>query len=176
MEHGRENALMWIALKTLIFTLFVPGTVSVLIPFLLISSPLEIWRFRWLPFQFAGVLAVLLGVLVYSWCAWHFTFGGEGTPAPIDPPRHLVVKGPYRCVRNPMYLAVTMTIIGEAAFLGSGTLLVYAAFCFIGFNLFVMFYEEPALARKFGAEYEEYCHVVCRWLPRVAAIGPLERG
>jgi protein-S-isoprenylcysteine O-methyltransferase Ste14 len=167
---------MWTTLKTLVFTILVPGTVGVVIPFLLIFSPLEVWHFCWRPFQIIGVLAVLLGVVVYSWCAWRFTVAGKGTPAPIDPPKHLVVTGPYRCVRNPMYLAVTTTIIGEALFLGSGTLLVYAALCFIGFNLFVMLYEEPVLARKFGTEYDQYCRVVPRWIPRVTAVRPLERG
>ncbi len=157
---------MWTAVKTLVFAILVPGTVTVLIPFRLISSHPDAERFDSLPLRLLGALAILLGALLGAWCLWLFVSKGKGTPAPIDPPKHLVVTGPYRHVRNPMYVAVTMILLGESAFFGSGALLLYAGLCLIAFNLFVRFYEEPALRKKFGPAYEEHCRTVPRWIPR----------
>jgi protein-S-isoprenylcysteine O-methyltransferase Ste14 len=157
---------MWTAFKTLAFAVLVPGTVTVVIPFNLLSSGMGADRLHFFPLQLVGALVVLLGAPGGAWCFWLFVFEGKGTPAPIDPPKNLVVTGPYRFVRNPMYVAVTTMLIGEAVFFGSGVLLVYAGLCFAGFNLFVRFYEEPALRRKFGQAYEEHCRTVPRWIPK----------
>jgi protein-S-isoprenylcysteine O-methyltransferase Ste14 len=165
MERERKNDVFWTGLKTLIFTALVPGTVTVLIPFRLLSSQPEAERLHSFPPQLLGVLAMSLGALGGSWCFWLFVAKGKGTPAPIDPPKHLVVAGPYRHVRNPMYVAVTIILLGESAFFCSNTLLVYAGLCFVAFNLFVRFYEEPALRKKFGPAYEEHCRNVPRWIP-----------
>ena len=157
---------MWTVVKTLIFALLAPGTVTILIPFKLLSSRAEAGCFTFLPLEILGTVMICLGALGGAWCFWLFTFEGKGTPAPIDPPKNLVVNGPYRFVRNPMYVAVTTILLGESAFFGSLTLLIYTGLCLIGFNLFVRFYEEPALSRKFGAAYEEHCRTVPRWIPR----------
>jgi protein-S-isoprenylcysteine O-methyltransferase Ste14 len=96
-----------------------------------------------------------------------FALKGIGTPAPVAPTRHLVVSGLYRHVRNPMYVGVVLAIVGQALWLGSMALLGYAAAVFAAFFLFVLLYEEPALRRQFGAEYESYRRHVPRWLPRI---------
>lgn len=100
---------------------------------------------------------MLLGASIYFWCAWDFTFAGRGTPAPIDPPKKLVVRGLYRYVRNPMYVGVFSILLGEALFFESQRLLVYAAVVFFFFYLFVILYEEPILRQKFGESYQKYC-------------------
>jgi protein-S-isoprenylcysteine O-methyltransferase Ste14 len=151
-------------LKTLIFTVVAPGTVTVLIPRWLPSKP----RLANLPpaLRFVGWPVLCLGAVVYLWCAWNFAVTGRGTPAPVDPPKTLVVRGLYRHVRNPMYLGVSSILVGEAFVFRSRALLEYAAAIFGLFFMFVVFYEEPALQRKFGAAYERYRRDVPRWLPR----------
>jgi protein-S-isoprenylcysteine O-methyltransferase Ste14 len=112
----------------------------------------------------------LVGAAIYSWCAfWAFAAVGRGTPAPIDPPRRLVVHGLYRVMRNPMYVGVGSILAAEAIGFRSGDLAVYWVIFLFCVNLFVLFYEEPALRRKFDAEYEDYCRRVPRWLPKVKA-------
>jgi protein-S-isoprenylcysteine O-methyltransferase Ste14 len=96
-----------------------------------------------------------------------FALQGLGTPAPIAPPERLVVTGLYRYVRNPMYVAVALLIFGQGLFFGSPGLLEYGVVVSLGFFAFVVFYEEPALRRKFGEEYEQFCDVVPRWVPRM---------
>ena len=98
-----------------------------------------------------------------------FALLGLGTPAPVAPPRHLVVSGLYRRVRNPMYVAVLALVLGQALLLGHAVLLEYAAAAWAGFHLFVLLYEEPTLRRSFGAEYERFCANVPRWIPRLRA-------
>jgi protein-S-isoprenylcysteine O-methyltransferase Ste14 len=107
----------------------------------------------------------LLGASIYLWCAWDFTFAGRGTPAPIDPPKELVVRGLYRYVRNPMYVGVVSILFGEALFFESRILFEYAVIVFIFFYLFVVLYEEPILMKKFGESYRNYCRVIPRWIP-----------
>ena len=109
---------------------------------------------------------ITIGALNYLWCAWDFTFAGKGTPAPIDPPRELVVKGLYRYVRNPMYVGVLSVVLGLAIWFEAPRLFAYAGLVFVLFNAFVLIYEEPALKRKFGNSYKQYCARVPRWIPR----------
>jgi protein-S-isoprenylcysteine O-methyltransferase Ste14 len=98
---------------------------------------------------------------------WQFAWNGLGTPAPFDPPRRLVVSGPYRFVRNPMYLGMGVALIGEAIVFPNVRvpILAMVALLFVFVTLFVMGYEEPTLRRLFGAEYEGYCRRVRRWWP-----------
>ena len=98
--------------------------------------------------------------------------GGTGTPAPIDPPRNLVVSGLYRFVRNPMYVGVALVLLSEAALFGSFRLLEYALIVWAAFFLFVVAYEEPALRRKFGVSYQAYFEAVPRWIPRLTPWSP----
>ena len=114
-----------------------------------------------------GVLLIVAGVpgLVDSF--WRFAVEGLGTPAPIAPTRHLAVTGLYRHVRNPMYVAVAATILGQAVLLGDWRLLVYGGLFWLACHVFVVAYEEPTLARTFGAEYEAFRANVPRWIPRL---------
>ena len=158
-----------VALKTLIFTILVPGTLLGIVPWLLLHSSGEavmplpsIWLIGLLPF--------CVGVILYFWCAGAFTFIGRGTPAPIDAPVFLVRSGPYRWVRNPMYIGVLSVLIGEAILFHSLSLVWCALLAGIAVHLFVVFYEEPSLRRRFGESYETYLRTVPRWLPRYPRI------
>ena len=115
--------------------------------------------------QVAGIMIGTAGAGVALWCIFTFIFVGKGTPAPFDPPRRLVVQGPYRFVRNPMYVGAGLALAGAALFYESWPLLGYTALFFLVTHIFVVLYEEPTLRRKFGVEYETYCARVRRWLP-----------
>jgi len=154
-----------VALKTLLFSILVPGTVAGFIPWLLLQGSggsvlliPSIWM--------VGFLPLLLGIGLYLWCAGAFTFIGKGTPAPIDAPKVLVKEGPYRWVRNPMYLAVLSVVMGQAILFRSFLLAGYALLLWATFHLFVVFVEEPSLRSQFGKSYETYLRMVPRWLPR----------
>jgi protein-S-isoprenylcysteine O-methyltransferase Ste14 len=120
-------------------------------------------RWRWL----AAVPSVL-GFAVALRCVWDFGWTGHGTPAPFAPPQRLVAVGFYRHVRNPMYVGLATGWIGLWVIFGHPNPLLMAAGAAValGVHLFVVFYEEPTLRGKFGADYEEYCRNVRRWLPR----------
>ena len=116
--------------------------------------------------QVAGMVVGAAGAALAVWCIVTFVVAGRGTPAPFDPPRRLVVVGPYRLVRNPMYLGAGLALGGAALFYASWALLGYcAAFGFVA-HLFVVAYEEPTLRATFGASYARYCELVRRWWPR----------
>lgn len=115
--------------------------------------------------ELLGALVVVLGAAIDLWCVLAFAFIGRGTPAPFDPPRALVVRGPYRFVRNPMYLGAGLALAGASAVLHSPALLGYLALLAVASHTFVVFYEEPTLARLFGADYGAYRHAVRRWTP-----------
>jgi protein-S-isoprenylcysteine O-methyltransferase Ste14 len=157
-----------VLLRTLIFTVFVPGTVTVLVPYLLLSANGYPVRLELGSLWTLGLVPILLGVAIYLWCAWDFTSSGRGTPAPIDPPRELVVRGLYRFVRNPMYVGVLLVLVGEAVLFRSASLLIYAVLLMVAFHLFVVLYEEPTLGQRFGESYERYRNAVPRWIPRIA--------
>jgi protein-S-isoprenylcysteine O-methyltransferase Ste14 len=152
-------------IRTLIFTVFVPGFWTVLMPYWML--PHGVWP-DVRGACAAGWLLIAEGIALYFACAfWGFAVRGKGTPLPLDPPKKLVVEGPYRIVRNPMYWGVGSVVLGEAAIFHSVALAELAAAFAVGVILFVLFIEEPALKQKFGAEYEEYCRQVPRWIPRV---------
>ncbi len=115
--------------------------------------------------QVAGMVIGVVGGGVALWCIYTFATVGRGTPAPFDPPRRLVVRGPYRFVRNPMYIGAGLALIGAALFYESLQLLGYAGVFFLVTHLFVVWYEEPTLQQTFGQEYDAYCRQVRRWLP-----------
>jgi protein-S-isoprenylcysteine O-methyltransferase Ste14 len=114
------------------------------------------------------------GAVGYLWAAGTFLIVGKGTPAPAAPPREFVTDGPYRYVRNPMYLSGLLLIAGEALLLQTTVLLAYGALLCAGFHAFVVLYEEPVLRRRHGAAYESYCRAVSRWRP--GSPWPHERG
>src|SRR5579859_1787092 len=150
-----------------IFLAVAPGTLAVYLPW-----AYSHWRFGppllgFFPFRILGALMIVAGLPVLLDSFARFAIQGLGTPAPIAPPRNLVVTGLYRYVRNPMYVAVTLLIFGQGLLFGSVAVLEYGVTVWLGFFAFVVLYEEPALRRKFGEEYEAYCSHVSRWLPRM---------
>lgn len=153
------------AFKSLFFFILVPGTLMGYFPYLVASTDTELLT--------PGVLGYLafplwfVGWTVMIWCFWIFLANGRGTPAPIDPPHELVIVGPYRFVRNPMYVAGLIALLGWIIWSPSLPLIVAPFLFFIAAHLFVIGYEEPTLKKKFGAVYEEYCKRVPRWIPRL---------
>ncbi len=155
-----------IFLKTLAHTLLIPGTVLVLVPYLLVVRERDPTLLELNTWTLAGSLWVVAGIVIGSWCTFEFMIRGSGTPNPLDPPKLLVHRGFYRYVRNPMYVSVSFILLGETLFFRSVTLAIYSAVLLIGIHLLVVLYEEPILRRRFGESYEEYCRRVPRWLPR----------
>jgi protein-S-isoprenylcysteine O-methyltransferase Ste14 len=158
-----------VLLKTLIFTVIAPGAVTVLGPSLILSPNPGASLASVGAIRLFGLIPIAIGAAFYFMCAWDFAFAGKGTPAPVDPPKELVVKGIYRFVRNPMYVGVSLILLGEALLFGAPALLLYAAVVGVGFHLFVVFYEEPTLGRRFGESYQRYCARTPRWIPRARA-------
>ncbi|MGB0123655.1 MAG: isoprenylcysteine carboxylmethyltransferase family protein [Silvibacterium sp.] len=157
---------MFSLLGTAAFLLLAPGTVAGFVPW---------WISRWhvhAPFpgfaflRVIGGLLIAVGIAVLLESFARFALQGLGTPAPVFPTRHLVVKGFYRFVRNPMYVSVLAVLVGEALFLGSAGILAFAACAWLVAHLFVIGYEEPTLLKSFGVEYETYRSHVPRWIPR----------
>jgi protein-S-isoprenylcysteine O-methyltransferase Ste14 len=118
------------------------------------------------PIQIIGMLVLLGGAALAIASILTFAFIGKGTPAPFDPPRKLVIAGPYRWVRNPMYIGAGFVLLGAAMFYGSIGLVLYTIAFWSAAHLFVLFYEEPVLHRKFGPDYQAYTASRRRWLPR----------
>lgn len=143
-----------------------PGVAAGLVPWLLTG-----WRLEEAPVavRIAGGLLMALGAAFVLHTFARFAFEGLGTPAPVAPPERLVVGGAYRYVRNPMYLAVLTTIIGQSLLFGQLVLLAYAAAIGVVFFCFVRLYEEPTLHQRFGGEYDAYRRAVPGWWPRLTA-------
>ena len=152
--------------KLVLFTFFVPGTVTVWAPWYFFRPAYSTNVLENPASLTGGILLLVLGIAGFLWTALDFAFAGRGTPAPIDPPKLLVVRGLYRCARNPMYISVLFVLFGESALFRSWTLCCYALVFWAGFHLFVLLYEEPVLREKFGESYVDYCKRVNRWLPR----------
>ncbi|MEU4223217.1 isoprenylcysteine carboxylmethyltransferase family protein [Nonomuraea sp. NPDC026600] len=157
------------AVGSAIFFAAVPGTVAVLVPW---------WITHWeahtpfpggimIPIRVAGGLLALAGLAVLIHAFTRFVVEGLGTPLPAAPPERLVVGGLYRHVRNPMYVAVLVAVLGQALLLAQPSLLVYALVVLVPVVSFVRWYEEPTLHRLFGAEYDRYRAAVPGWWPRL---------
>ena len=151
-------------LKTILFTIVVPGTVAGLVPFWIVGG---FAQHESGPLTWIGGLITLAGAAIYFRCAWEFAVRGLGTPAPIAPTKFLVTTALHRYVRNPMYIGVALVIVGEAALFRSPHLVEYAAGMLLTAHVFVVLYEEPTLRRTFGESYEEYRRAVPRWIPRI---------
>jgi protein-S-isoprenylcysteine O-methyltransferase Ste14 len=162
-DMGRKASAM---LGSAVFLVIAPGFVAGLAPWWISHWRLEAPLFGMPVFRFAGGILIALGVIGLLDSFVRFTVQGLGTPAPVFPTRHLVVSGLYRYVRNPMYLAVVSTILGQGLLLGNLALLAYGALVWLLFHLFVTLYEEPTLRASFGSEYELFCSEVPRWIPR----------
>jgi protein-S-isoprenylcysteine O-methyltransferase Ste14 len=160
---------------TLVFLVVTPGVVAGLIPGWITG-----WRIPWAggwtsPPAIAAAVVIACGVLVLLDAFARFA-RADGTPAPPAPTAHLVVVGPYRFVRNPMYLAVLAIILGQALLCGSWGALVYAGVVLVMVATFVRGYEEPTLEEEYGAEYREYRRNVRGWVPRARPWNPGRHG
>jgi protein-S-isoprenylcysteine O-methyltransferase Ste14 len=142
------------------------GLVLIFVPARILSSTALIRPAATGPWQIFGMLLGACGAALAGTCILTFVFVGRGTPAPFDPPRRLVVRGPYRFVRNPMYLSAGLAMAGAALFYQSLPLLGYAGSFLVIMHLVVVFYEEPTLRRTFESDYEMYCRRVGRWWPK----------
>src|SRR5690242_15942606 len=136
-----------LVVRNVVFTLVGPGLGGVWLPWRLLtrdgSTPT--------PATWEAVPVIAAGAALYVWCVWNFAAVGRGTPGPWDAPRQVVARGPYRWVRNPIYLAALLVVLGEAWLFASPVLLAYAAAMAFCFHLFVTGYEERTLARRFAA-------------------------
>jgi protein-S-isoprenylcysteine O-methyltransferase Ste14 len=158
---GRAGA----AAGSFVFLLLAPGMVAGVVPWLLTG-----WDARdglWAPVVVIGWALVVGGVAVLLHAFVRFVLEGVGTPAPVAPTERLVVGGAYRYVRNPMYLAVTAIILGQALALGRLVVFAYAAVMVAAFVAFVHWYEEPTLRQRYGEEYDRYRRAVPAWVPRL---------
>lgn len=153
-------------LGTVVFVLAFAGPIIFLVPLSLAGWQLGAPLVGGEASRWVGAVLILLGLPLWGSAAQRFIRQGLGTPAPVAPPRHLVINGPYRWVRNPMYVAVLAMTLGQALVLGSVVVLLYAALLALAFHLFVTLYEERALTERFGEEYAAYRRRVSRWLPR----------
>lgn len=152
-------------LKTVVFTVFVPGTVAGYVPWRLrrgvaaAATGVE---------QCAATAVIAMGIAIYLHTAfWGFALTGGGTPAPIAPTKTLVVKGLHQSVRNPMYIGVALVIAGQAWLFHSQRIAIYLLCFWLIAHLFVLFYEEPTLRKQFGEEYDRYRERVPRWIPKL---------
>lgn len=150
-----------IRVRALVWAIILPGTAAVLLPWLILGQPALPAGAAWI-----GLVPLALGLALSLWCVVLFAVRGRGTPAPWDPPRRFVAVGPYRLVRNPMYVGAASVIAGEALLFRSWPLAIYLVAIVIVWHLFVIGYEEPTLEREFGDEYRAYRARVPRWVPR----------
>ncbi len=158
-----NDVRLTLALKILLFTLAVPGAVLFYVPYWLLSDLNSQLQNANLIRLLAAGMFFLIGLAIYLRCAWDFAVAGLGTPAPIDPPKKLVVSGLYRRTRNPMFQGVLLVLLAECLLFADPTLLVYAGSIALFFHITVVFREEPDLTSRFGASYSHYCRQVPRW-------------
>jgi protein-S-isoprenylcysteine O-methyltransferase Ste14 len=150
-----------LTVRNLVFTIVVPGLGGAWVPWRILT------RYGYTtPVAWAAVPVIAAGAALYLWCVWNFAAVGNGTPGLWDAPSHVVAAGPYRWVRNPIYLAALLIVLGEAWLFLSLPLLAYAGVMAVFFHVFVTGYEERTLGRRFGAAYLEYRRTVPRWIPR----------
>ncbi|MFH1283652.1 MAG: isoprenylcysteine carboxylmethyltransferase family protein [bacterium] len=161
--------IRWRLIKAIII---LPGTVLVFIPLIIlyvaniagfsfkIANPTQI-------IFYLGVLAVFKGIILSIWTSALFVKFGHGTPAPWDPPKKLVVLGPYRYVRNPMISGVTLILFAEAVLLQSWPIAVWMLIFFLGNIIYLRYFEEKGLEKRFGDDYKTYKSNVPMWIPRL---------
>jgi len=161
---SRSGSSVLLAARSLLWVVLMPGVVAGYIPWRLFGVDRSIFDSvdaRLI----VGLVVFITGVVLLAVCVWEFAKRGRGTLSPVDPPTQLVVRGLYRYVRNPMYLAVSLILFGEAIAARSVDLVIYWAVFFTITNLFIIGFEEPDLRRRFGASYDEYTARVGRWIP-----------
>lgn len=155
----------WLLLKNILYVLVVPGVIAGWLPLRLFERR-ALWPGSWGLEQWLGALLTLLGAVVFLHSVWVLAVRGQGTPLFFDPPKKLTKRGPYKWVRNPMYLAFCALVAGEALFFHSWHIGVYFVCLVCVLHLVVVLHEERELRFRHGAVYEDYKREVPRWLPR----------
>lgn len=168
MQGGGDTpeAIMTVLIRAITYATLFIGLVLVYLPAQVLSVAGVTRPARLGAPQLGGMVVGAAGAALAFWCILSFALIGRGTPAPFDPPRRLVVRGPYRYVRNPMYLGAGLALTGAALFYETVVLWAYAGGFLLLMHFVVVGYEEPTLQRTFGEDYEKYCQQVNRWLPR----------
>ena len=155
-------------LGSLVFLLIAPGFFAGVVPWRITRWQLQPPRLGVFWLRVLGALLIIAGIPPLLDSFARFAWQGLGTPAPVFPTKHLVVTGFYRHVRNPMYVGVTAVIFGQGLLFSNVRLLEYGLALWLGAYIFVVFYEEPKLTRRFGDEYREFRNNVPRWIPRLS--------
>jgi protein-S-isoprenylcysteine O-methyltransferase Ste14 len=150
------------ALQYVVFVLVFPALGGLYLPWLILTESGATFE----PAGWPAAMLIGIGVAIDAWCFQVFWTTGRGTPSIWDPPRRVVAVGPYRWVRNPIYVGALLIVGGEAWLFLSLPLLGYVVVLAIGFHLLVVAYEEPRLEERFGADYAGYRRSVGRWIPR----------
>ena len=157
--------MLSLLIRNLVFTVVVPGLGGAWVPAWLLTRDGGPTGHGAVPVAWEAVPVIAAGVALYLWCVWKFAAVGGGTPGPWDAPSRVVATGPYRWVRNPIYIGALLVVVGEAWLFMSLPLLAYAGIMAVCFHLFVTGYEERTLRRRFGTAYLAYRHAVPRWIP-----------
>ena len=151
-------------LKTILYMGSMHGLFTFYLPYQL--ALLDYRLFDLGSFRYAAVPLWLIGTFVILWCSVDMVLRGLGTPAHFDPPKRLLINGPYRYVRNPIYLGALFVQLGYLIWFGSGITISYFLFFVLAYHILIVFVEEPVLKKTFGAAYDEYSEHVPRWIPR----------
>lgn len=155
------------AIGSALFLLVGPGLVVGVFPWLItgwvVQTPLPFWG----PVRVLGMILIVAGLIVLIRAFIRFAVEGFGTPMPAAAPNRLVVRGEYRYVRNPMYVAMLGIVLGQTLLFGQFGLLIYAVVVWLIPAAYVRWWEEPVLVRRFGRDYERYRRAVPAWLPRL---------
>ena len=159
---------MSVVFRTILFVVFVHGFFLLGIPWILVFSRLLLFSSGLMMTKWPALSLLLMGSSFYVSCVWNFIVLGKGTPAAWDAPQEFVSKGLYRQVRNPMYVGMFMILAAQAVFFKSAGIFLYLMILWFSFHLFVVYYEEPALKRRFGDVYRDYLRSVPRWIPRIS--------
>lgn len=151
-------------IRNIIFFILQPGIVVGFIPYMIVRKELMTSFSGISIFNYIGLFFIILGLFIVIYCIYRFIIDGKGTLSPFDRTKVLVIKGLYKYSRNPMYVGIIITLLGEVLFVESLALLFYTVIVFIAFHLFVIFIEEPRLKRDFKELYIHYTSLVKRWL------------
>lgn len=155
-----------------VFLVIAPGTVAGLLPWSICRWQLESPFLGFVPLRWLGIAGIAGGLALILDAFVRFALQGLGTPAPPLPTHRLVVTGPYRYVRNPMYVALMLAIGGQCLLFANAWLLAYGLLVFLACHIFVVHFEEPRLKREFGGAYDEMCRNVPHWIPHLRPWSP----
>lgn len=156
------------ALRTLLYTIIVLGLLLGYVPWQMLRLDVSLAYALQSSLLYLGLLSFLLGIVLAFSGAYYLVWRGDGTPMPFDPPKRMVVAGPYSYLQHPMMLGVLLMVFGEAFWLSSVSIGMYAVVLTLLANLYVIYIEEPGLERRFGEDYRAYRVAVPRWLPGLA--------